>query len=685
MILKPIDELWQPCDGDTRDGICLPFNNPETIKIYAIGIVTAINVIDCSTGTSYPMLLSDWDYVIANSTDNQPYTYLVNPTLPGGLGGCFYFEVTYGGADYYTPCYQDIADTNCLLRDTTWIESEFAGYDCLGRWYGAPTPQSLIDGDYTLSFNNGMLIWGTKLNLPTEYEFTNFDTCIVTQTKALAGYEVEAFSIAPYFMELVEAIIGRGVIWLDAGHTKQYAVQSGTHFEKIRAFCRSQYDMKLILTDCACNIYHECDLGYDYVPVLDCQSSINYHCETAEEDCFNMESATAVVTRQVGGMEFVFSLGVIGAAKAVELENMLNGCVLSNYALRIVTDVDTYYFYQPYISNVVRVGNTVTFDYSDFLTPPVTFDCEFNWINDANWASLEVQSIEADVDICCYSAALIFELVVTGSPLANAIWSANVPFTQIDLTHISVELPQGGDIEITVDVFPELCGEVTISVTVNDTPTYEGRFIGANFNPTWNPGTREFYTDGVSPVLVNTTVASTTWNVLNLGDGYTGPSPTTVVGSSITLTTVGLNDDFVIQQIVTDIHGNVSTSYLWFGQNSPAAPDSDFYVFVVCGGAVFTGTSIDVTSAYVSATYNFPFPLNGNELGLDADMDGTYEQTASVAGMPIVFTHDYLAVGNYQGRLGVSFLASVPPPPGAGTFPAVPFGLVRVEYALQII
>ena len=685
MILKPIDELWQPCDGDTKDGICLPFNNPETIKIYAIGIVTAINVIDCSTGTSYPMLLSDWDYVIANSTDNQPYTYLVNPTLPGGLGGCFYFEVTYGGVDYYTPCYQDIADTNCLLRDTTWIESEFAGYDCLGRWYGAPTPQSLIDGDYTLSFNNGMLIWGTKLNLPTEYEFTNFDTCIVTKTKALAGYEVEAFSIAPYFMELVEAIIGRGVIWLDAGHTKQYAVQSGTHFEKIRAFCRSQYDMKLILTDCACNIYHECDLGYDYVPVLDCQSSINYHCETTQLECFNMALATATVTREAGYMEFVFAGGGgIDVVRATQFETLVSDCVLNNYALQIVTNVDTYYFYQPYISNVVQVGNTVTFDYSDFFTPPVTFDCEFNFINDANWAIFEVQTIADDVLVCCFAADLVFELVVTGSPLTNAIWSANVVFTQIDLTHISVELPQGGDIEVTVDVFPELCGEVTISVTVNDTPTYEGRFICADTGYLWDTGTREFTANSGFPVLVNTSVAGTVWNIINVGAGYSGGSPTTGTGASITLTGVGLTDDFLVQQIVTDIHGNVSTAYLLFGQNRNI-PDEDFIMFSKCLGAVFTGTSVDITTTYSIPVNTYFYPVTADLMGLDADMDATYEQTASAAGIPIIFTHDYLAVGNYQGRISTSIFDSVPPPPGAGTYLGFPLGYVRVEYALQII
>jgi len=88
------------------------------------------------------MNLADWDYVIATDPNSNTYSYFTTPTLPGGLGTCFYFEVTFGGEEYYTPCYQDITGLGCI-RDTTWIESSFAGFDCLGRWYGAPTPQSL--------------------------------------------------------------------------------------------------------------------------------------------------------------------------------------------------------------------------------------------------------------------------------------------------------------------------------------------------------------------------------------------------------------------------------------------------------------------------------------------------------------------------------------------------------------
>jgi len=688
MILNTIGDLWQPCAGDTKDGICIPFTDPDTIKIYAHGQVTDINVIECNTGVSTDIPIGDWNYVIATDPNGDTYTYLTEPTLPVGLGTCFYFEVTYGGVQYYTPCYQNIADTNCRMRDTIWIESDFAGFDCLGRWYGAPTPQSIIAGNNSLSFNNGMLFWGTQSVLPTEYEFTNFDTCIVTKTKAVTNYEVEALSIAPYFVQMIEAIIGRGVIWLDAAKIAQYAVKPGTHFEKIRAFCRSQYDMVLKLTDCACEIHHECDLGYDYVPVLDCESALNYHCETLEVECMQMYPCTATIERVPGGMEITFTdptLGGNDVVRAAELDTLLSGCVASNYALQILTNINLYYFYSPFISNVVQVGNVITFDYSDFFTHPVTFDCDLNFINDDNWAVFEVQNIGQTNELCCYAADLVFELTVSGSPLTNAVWSANVPFTQIDLTHISVPMPTGGDITVTVDVFPELCGEVTIEVTVNDTPTYEGRFICADFGYTWDTGTREFSANGGFPVLVNTSVSSTTWNVLNIGAGYSGGSPTTVVGSSITLTAVGLTDDFIIQQIVTDIHGNISTSYLLFGQISGAAPDEDVIVFAKCLGAVFTGTSVDITTTYSIPVDTYTYPVTADEMGLDADMDATYEQTASAAGIPIVFTHDYLTTGNYQGRIGVSLLASVPPPPGANTYAAVPLGTIRCQYVVQIV
>lgn len=685
MILKKLADLWQPCEADTKNGICIPATTEAHIKFYAHGQVTAVSVIDCATGVSTAMNLADWDYVIATDPNGDAYSYFTTPTLPGGLGTCFYFEVTFGGEQYYTPCYQDITGLGCI-RDTTWIESSFAGFDCLGRWYGAPTPQSLIAGNNELAFNNGMLIWGTLAVLPTEFEFTNFDDCITTKTKAVKGYELEALSIAPYFVEMVEAIIGRGVIWLDDTHTTQYAVKPGTHFEKIRAFCRSQYDMRLNLTDCGCEIHHECDLGYDYVPVLDCESALNYHCETAEVECMNMYPCTAVVTRNPGSMEFVFTdptLGGNDVVRANELSLLLTNCVLNNYALQILTNINLYYFYAPYISNILQVGNTVTFDYSDFFTPPVTFDCELNFINDDNWAVFEAQNIGATNDICCYSASIEFELTVSGSPILNTIWSANVPFTQIDLTHISVALPQGGDITVTVDVFPELCGDVTITATINDTPTYEGRFLAADATIVWDSMAR-FIRFTEASYYLNTSLSSLQWNVFNVGNGYSGGSATTSNTSPFTLTGVGIADDFVVELIVTDIHGNISKNYFLFGQNRNV-PDEDFLMWARATAAAFTGTSVDITTTYALPVNTYALPITADEVGLDADMDATYEQTAAAAGVPVVFTHDYLTTGVFNGRVGVSVLESVPPPPAAGSYAAIPFGLIRCEYAAQIV
>lgn len=687
MILTTFANIWQPCAADTKDGICIPFADTSYIKFYAHGQVTAINLVKC-TGAVVVMNLADWDYVIATDPNGDVYSYFVNPAIEEDNYDCpFYFEVTVDGTDYYTPCYMSIIDATCRMRDTIWMESDFAGFDCLGRWYGAPTPQSLIAGNNSLSFNNGMLFWGTQSVLPTEYEFTNFDTCIVTKTKAVTNYEVEALSIAPYFVQMVEAIIGRGVIWLDAAKTSQYAVKPGTHFEKIRAFCRSQYDMLLKLTDCACEIHHECDLGYDYVPVLDCQSALNYACETLNVECMSMYPCTATVERVPGGMEFTFTdptLGGNDVVRADELETLLNDCVLNNYALQILTNTNLYYFYTPFISNVARVLNVVTFDYSDFYTPPVTFDCELNFISDDNWAVFEVQNIGDSYEICCYAASINFELTVSGSPLLNAIWSANVAFTQIDLTHISVELPQGGDITVTVDVFPELCGEVTIEATVNDNPIYEGRFLAADATVVWDDAARWIRFTEASYYL-NTSLSSLQWNVFNVGTGYTGGDPTTSTASPFTLTTVGNLDDFVVELIVTDIHGNVSKNYFLFGQNNDAAPDEDVVMWARATLAAFTGTSVDITTTYALPYNTYTFPIVADEVGLDADLDNTYEQTAAAAGVPVVFTHDYLGTGVFNGRVGVSVLESVPPPPGVGTYSAVPFGVLRCEYVAQIV
>lgn len=699
MILKTIGDLWQPCAGDTKDGICIPFTDPDTIKIYAHGQVTDINVIECDTGTSTDIPIGDWNYVIATDPNGDTYTYLTEPTLPGGLGNCFYFEVTYGGVQYYTPCYQNIADTNCRLRDTVWIESDFAGFDCLGRWYGAPTPQSIIAGNNSLSFNNGMLFWGTQSVLPTEYEFTNFDTCIVTKTKAVTNYEVEALSIAPYFVQMIEAIIGRGVIWLDAAKTSQYAVKPGTHFEKIRAFCRSQYDMVLKLTDCACEIHHECDLGYNYVPILDCQSALNYTCEiteTASAIDFAALIANIDVTRNGGTMEFEFLNPIPPGGDtdaATAFAGFIGTCVAGgSYAFKLVTTnpAGTFYFYVPYISNIVNLGTTVTFDYSDFIIPPVEAVCidESGWATDDTWADLDVKQyivpLIYEEPMYCVTAELLFTLTVTGSPLLNAIWSSNVAFTQIDLTHISIDLPQGSDITVTVDVFPELCGEVTIEVTVNDNPVYEGRFLAADATVVWDDAARWIRFTEASYYL-NTSLSSLQWNVFNLANGYSGGSPTTSTASPFTLAAVGVLDDFIVELIVTDIHGNVSKNYFLFGQNNGAAPDEDVVIWARATLAAFTGTSVDITTTYALPYDTYTFPIVADEVGLDADLDNTYEQTAAAAGVPVVFTHDYLGTGVFNGRVGVSVLESVPPPPGVGTYSAVPFGVLRCEYVAQIV
>ena len=400
----------------------------------------------------------------------------------------------------------------------------------------------------------------------------------------------------------------------------------------------------------------------------------------------NMFPCTAVVTRNPGGMEFVFTdptLGGNDVVRANELSLLLTNCVLNNYALQILTNINLYYFYAPYISNILQVGNTVTFDYSDFFTPPVTFDCELNFINNDNWAVFEAQNIGATNDICCYSASIEFELTVSGSPILNAIWSSNVTFTQIDLTHISVALPQGGDITVTVDVFPELCGEVTITATVNDNPTYLGRFLAADATVVWDSMAR-FIRFTEASYYLNTSLASLQWNVFNVGNGYTGGSATTSNTSPFTLTGVGIADDFVVELIVNDIHGNISKNYFLFGQNRNV-PDEDFLIWARATVAAFTGTSVDITTTYALPVNTYALPIIADEVGLDADMDATYEQTAAAAGIPVTFTHDYLTTGFFNGRVGVSVLESVPPPPAAGSYAAIPLGLIRCEYAAQIV
>ncbi len=665
MIPQPAADLWQPCDLDVRDGICLPYVSPDAINIYVVGQVTALTYVTCA-GVETAIPLGNTDYVIAEDDKGGIYTYITNITLPEGAEGCFSLMVTADGNELFTPCY--LPAGNCATRRANKIESSFAKYDCLKRWYGEP--QNVIAGDATLLFSNATYIWGSLYNEATNFEFTNFKDCIVTKTKQQAAYLLQANSIPPYLLNIVEPILGRGIVEVN---NVQYAVQSGTHFERIIGVCRSQYDMNIRLTDCGCEVNHDCDLEFEPPVPPPCVGSLAYECSRQLEESAQVLPNSGVQLGRVGTTFLINTNTDILLADdiAAVIDNAVN---LGYYLVRLQTAAGTLWFYAGSISAVTQIGDTVTFQYDfSFIS---NLNCNATLITDTDFPDGSFAGVSSGNSVSSFSAAITVTATVTGSTVLAAVWSVSAPFTQIDLLTISIPLPVGAQIDISVDITPERCGELTLEVVIDDSPTTQWRFLGAEAGLSFTRGGSDELVCTGGYLAANTTVVSESWQALPIPGGtpYSGGSPTTGTGSSFILQNVGLTDDILIRYTVTDVFGNTSIQSMLFGQNSNA-PDEDITLrcnYGTLDGVV--GTVLSLTPAAVISNTYVP-AITMDELGLDFDNSGTYEQTTD-ANTPASLSHDYATLGVYTGVISVST--------DAGLYPAIPFGLVRCTFTFVL-
>lgn len=680
MLTYTANDLWQPCELDISDGICLPYVENSAIKIYINGAVTDLAIVDCN-GDATPIPLESTNYVIAEDDKGELYTYITDIPI-GEEITCFSFSVTTESGTQYTPCYT--VPTCYNKRKYIYISSEFSKYDCLGRWYGEP--QNVIEGNPQLLFTNGFYVWGELYENATTFEFTNFKQCTVTKTNATKGYQLQALSIPPYVVKPVEAILGRGIIEVNG---TQYAVQNGTHFERIIGACRSQWDMNVNLSDCGCEINHDCDLDLG-VDLLPCSGSITYECETDELSnyIFPQANGYAMLHNQPGAMQMVFPGNTTVAS---DIYNLINNAIAQNaYAIQILSSsIGWVSFYVPYISNLaipaMPNNDQVTFNY--IFTPPATYDgCNLEWATIDNLPPFEGWQIAtggASPHFYALDASLVFTATVTGSTVLNAVWSANVPFTPNGLLSITVPIPTAETtIEVSVDITPERCGELSLSTIIDDDPILLGRFVAADASVVWDTDTREMVFTETS-YTANDSVATAAWQIINISQGYTGGGATSGTGNTFSITNIGDEDDFIIRLTVTTASGLVSISHMLFGQNR-LVPDEDFLLKAFVLGATFTGTEVDITCTYGLPINTYEYAVTADEVGLDADNNNVYEQTCNAVAIPCTFSHDYLTAGTYAGKVSVSIFDSTPPPPGVGTYDGFGFGFVRCEYGLSL-
>ncbi len=668
MQLLPQSDLWQPCDLDLKDGGCLPYIDAGSVNFYVAGQVTELQVVECD-GTDTVIDLETTDYVIAEDSNGSIYTYITNIPLPEGLT-CFRFMVTVGEAELFSECYTMIS--SCTKRNYFSISSEFAKYDCLGRWYG--TPQNVIAGNADLLFTNLTYIWGKVHRNASNFEFEKFKTCIVTKAKQTINFTGTAQSIPPYVVEPVEAILMRGIVTID-GET--YAVQSGQHFERIEGYCRSQWDMRLQLTDCDCEINHECDL--DFIGQLNCSIELETECVTDFTTSYNM--GTVVITRTGNNVKFAFS----DNPSALDFFDALT-CAAEYNSLIVYTITDIYQFFGFFVSSIAIVGNDVSFDYT-FQIPSM---------NACNLGDLFVDNDQMpdgfaagsqSIIAVCSGLALLYTVTITGTTTPTITWSTNTPsFTTISETQIKIPITTTlinliSDVGVTVTATSDECGVMTATSDLNIDPLVNYRFMAAAISVVWDRVTRVLdLTEAVYEL--NTTAINYSWSILPLPGGtpYSGGDPTTGSGTAFQLTNIGLLDDFVIRLVATDIHGNTTSCNYPFIQDDRLGTDEDSILFVGVVSATVSGAEITITPAGNAAYYSDPVPLVPppfitDEIGLDADFDNVYEQTTPAA-LPIPFIHDYLVTGTYTGRLALSTTL--------GVYPALPFGLIRCEYVLQL-
>lgn len=671
MLLYLPADLWQRCELDVTDGSCMPYVESSALKIYISGQVTELRVVECD-GDETVIDLADTSYVIAEDDNGNVYTYITDIPIDENLT-CFALSVTVDGTEYFTHCY--IRPSCYTGRKYQHIGSEFNKYDCLNRWYGIP--RNVIAGNALLQFTNSTYIWGTFHDGATNFEFTDFKTCTITKTKALKSHDLQALSIPPYVVPMVEAILGRGIVTING---EQYAVQNGTHFERIIGSCRSQWDMSIKMTDCGCEINHECDLGL----VVEGSCSLDLTVQCITDFTTSATTGTAQINRSGNTVTFTFSDTPSAAAFFDTLT-----CAYNYHSLLIYFTGGILEFFGYFISGITLDGLDVYFDYTFALPASQVCPLDFTYYATDETFPDETTIGSQQIIAVCSGLALLYTATVTGSTSPSITWVSNAPsFITISDTQIKIPITRTlmdgfSDISVDVTAISEECGTQTASVDINIDPEVNMRFVAADGAFVWDPGISRDITINENSYLVNDTVASIAWQVLNVGAGYSGGSPTTGTGSSFTLLNVGLDDDFIIELTVTTASGLVSVANMLFGQNGEI-PDQDVIIRAFFLAVTNAGTELTFVTTYSIPVNTYVYPVIADEVGLDADNSTTYEQVCDAALIPCNFIHDYLGAGFYTGVISVSILDSVPPPPGADTYTGFGFGFVRCQYALSL-
>lgn len=471
----------------------MPYLYPTDIKIYYNynnEQISAITVTDCTTGNDTNIPLADWDYVIAENGKGEVYNYFTNPTLPEGLGCSFYFTIKTDGEEHSTEAY--INATNCTQprRCTTYIESVYTKYDCLNekytsaRWYGLPV--NVLAGDANLVFNNGMRIWGQFNILQAEFELNRFTGCIITKSEITRNYEITAGRIAPYFIRYVEAVAARGIIEIEGVN---YELKSKSIFDKIRAFGVNQFDMNIELTDCVCTVDHDCDLDYQYTPPVDCGTTLDYNCGTYDYQglMVTQKSAIGFIRGTALPSNDWVSFTMPDDASAISLFGMLtigagggdgNGAPTAFHTFSCTDSGNNQFcFYLPYVGNITRVLNVVSFEYNFWFGAPNIDSiplCGF-----AQCPYVETPILPIGVPIFLPPLAANFSMVQAWYDFTfninityNSVTWGTTAGNSLQLTDTTfrVYIPDGTTFTVTVDADTDDCGLISQTVTLDDNP-----------------------------------------------------------------------------------------------------------------------------------------------------------------------------------------------------------------------
>lgn len=667
MIALLEEDLWQPCSRDVMVDACLPYETPADIKVYIQGQVTGVSLIDCLTNTPASVGLASFDYVVAHDGNGAVYTYLTNPNIVE-MPNCFVIQLTVNGQSYYTPQWKSLS--LCHRRSSIRMSSVFSRFDCLGRWYGSP--QQPIAGNNSLVFSNEALVWGEMLRYSRRFEHARFGDCLVTKTRMVQPMEVVAYSVPPYFVDIVDGIIGRGIVTID-GETWQ--LEGGVAFNRIADICRTQYDMRVMGVSCECEIKHDCDSDFAFNG--GCEGSLEYTCTGGRVDEFVQLPLTFLLEHDAGNFQLarVDMTGYPGLAGNLynELDFLMNN---GGFAFEFHTVAGSWFFYIPYMSNLQIVLDIVTWDYL-WTAPSLNFGnvgCSWDWATNQMLpmgTSLPITADAGGTFYACVNATLAIQAIITGSSVLYTNWTVNVPYTQISDLEIAVPLPVTQNIEVSVDIQPEECGQLTLDVNIDGIADVQGRFMCAQADFFWN-GVDKILTFSQVTHLVNNTVASHNWQVLNVGDGYSG-ADWVGTGDTFVINNIGTTDDFLVILTATDIYGRISVANMLFATGAGGVGSEMMVAVAKVNGFsnLNTEVTLDVWFGYITL---YAGQMIG-DIGVDFDDDNVYEQTTPSAA-PVPLVHDYLAEGVYYGNVSLEIIDPI--------YGDVPFGFVRSKFVLEL-